>query len=168
MTTAALLSIGPYTVDAWQDEMRRLTWCGKHKDPLGDCRMPCPRCGTVGFYAPRGVWSDDPDAGRKYRACKFCGLWQEAAGEVFDGPQGGGAYRCVMVLCPTCCAFGWRSPWKDFGTCEVCDQFEPILVEWPTDNRRHPFHFLRDHLAQLHRPSWLARTWWRLRGLEAA
>ena len=52
-----------YTEDEWAEESYALG--AERADPV-----PCPRCKRTGFYGPRALEA-------KYRACRFCGFFQE-------------------------------------------------------------------------------------------
>lgn len=52
-----------YTEDDWDSEMAALF----SKGPIS-----CPHCSRSGFYGPR-----EAEGPRRYRACKFCGFWQD-------------------------------------------------------------------------------------------
>jgi len=82
---------GAYTEKQWGKEMQLAEFCGRHS-PLGSCNLECPSCHEAGFYGPRKIENDKGEIARKYRACKWCGFWQEAWGDVFD-TKGGDAYR---------------------------------------------------------------------------
>lgn len=68
-----------YTESDWENEIKIGSICKSCKDiflknnthVLGVCNIPCPECGNIGFYSPRSGGE------RKYRACKFCGFWQD-------------------------------------------------------------------------------------------
>lgn len=68
-TPVAALTEDAYTSARWDEEAFALFAEGR--DP-----PVCPQCGTTGFYGPR-VAGD----GARYRACRFCGLWQAVGGE---------------------------------------------------------------------------------------
>jgi hypothetical protein len=67
-TPVADLTPDAYSASRWDEEAFALFAEGR--DP-----SVCPRCGTSGFYGPR-VAVD----GTRYRACRFCGLFQEVGG----------------------------------------------------------------------------------------
>ena len=136
-----------YTEKHWEDEMNSNYFCGRHP-AAGSCTIPCPRCGTHGFYGPRGSSSD----GRKYRACKFCGFWQEAWGSVYN-EKGGKPYRCVAVYCDKCQisdTYDWHLPWtRGFGNCPKCHN-EMKKTKWAIDNLNHPFYKLKEQILRVH------------------
>src|SRR5437879_4151754 len=88
----------------WQQEMLL--------SQFGGC-LTCPNCHTLGFYNPRRGIQDGVD--RLYRACKFCGFWQEAKGPVFE-KYGPASYFCRMFHCEACSPkfpfgfYDWRFP----------------------------------------------------------
>ena len=59
-----------YSAGQWDEEA--FAMFAEGRDPSA-----CPQCGATGFYGPR-VASD----GTRYRACRFCGLYQEIGGPV--------------------------------------------------------------------------------------
>ena len=141
-----------FTEKEWEEEMKKSYFCRKHW-PTGSCTMPCPNCKTVGFYGPRGREDESGNVPRKYRACKFCGFWQEAFGPIYD-ERGGKPYRCVMVKCFHChthdYAYDWRLPWQDdWGECEDCKS-KLKQVSWPTEDPTHPFHQWKVEMIRIH------------------
>ena len=148
-----LLAIPEYTRQNWDEEMKvpgiGLTFLNGYG--FGS-EIPCPLCKTVGFYGPRISGSIDRDDSRRYRACKFCGLWQEAQGDARDkyGPK---AYRCKAIYCPNCSPdrldiYNWHTPEVvDFGNCANC-QTKLIETQWAVDNPKHPFHTIKFVIAQ--------------------
>ncbi len=89
----------------------------------------------------------DTEDTRRYRACKFCGLWQEASGDARDkiGPK---AYRCTAVVCPNE-HYNWLMPEiKNFGNCEFC-QGEYKDTQWAVDNPNHPFQRIKEVITNL-------------------
>jgi len=134
-----------YTQEQWEEEMIKVRFCGKHP-PFGACNLVCPNCGVRGFYAPRGR---NPEV-RRYRACKFCGFWQEVSGRIYD-EKGGEPYRCVMIQCNNCGLYSWRVPWSDdWGQCEKCNSKDLKQVQWPTEDPLHPFHQIRAQMDKIH------------------
>ena len=138
-----------YTEQQWQHEMDAGGWIGPYF--LGTT-IPCPDCGSFGFYGPR---QEPPPPAmpitRKYRACKFCGFWQEAMGQVLidHGPE---PYRCNHFSCDKCGAYGWRSPWnKGNEVCPNC-KVDMSRVKWPTEDSSHPFHAIRERIVQALNP----------------
>lgn len=104
--------------------------------------LPCPCCKTIGFYGPRR----NPPEGeitRKYRACKFCGLWQEVWGTGFND-RGGKAFRCVALYCNTCGSYDWTLPkdLDDYKLCSNCNDSNK-KVDWASDDPSHPFNDLK-------------------------
>ena len=93
---------------------------------------------------------------RKYRACKFCGFWQEAAGEVWK-ERGGKPYRCVHIACKMCGIFDWKVPWgKDFGKCPKCSK-EFQKIDWAVDNPSHYFNDFIKEMDKIHQSLGLSR-----------
>lgn len=135
-----------FTEKEWEEEMRQNRFCGRHDNWFhSGCFLECPSCGSRGFYGPKGSY----EKGRKYRACKFCGFWQEASGPIHDA-RGGKPYRCVMVTCPHCSGYDWRLPWEDdWGECEDCKS-KLKQVSWPTEDSTHPFHQAKAIMDRIH------------------
>lgn len=113
-----------YTLGQWGEEMK-IALLSYHQ-PYGSCRLPCPGCGVIGFYSPREVGN------RKYRACKFCGFWQEV--------DNGEPYRCIALYCSSCNIYDWTQPKeeKDFKSCEKCGS-KYKKATWAVNNLGHPF-----------------------------
>ena len=137
-----------YTEEQWLDENRYpLIFFQLTGGPFAfGSTLPCPSCQTVGFFAPRFEPRQN-DVDRKYRACKFCGFWQELTGYMHR-QQGGEPYRCVMVGCTQHGAFDWKVPGD---TREIrCGNCGSIMqeVKWPTDDPSHPFHELKKRIVQ--------------------
>ena len=123
-----------YTLKQWEKEekIRRLSYHPHY----GSCRLPCPNCKVIGFYAPR-----EDDGGRKYRGCKFCGFWQEVDG---GEPYGGEPYRCIALHCESCGIYDWTQPKeeKDFKPCEICG-LKYKKFKWAIDYPKHLFWQLK-------------------------
>lgn len=90
----------------------------------------CPQCLRRGFYAPRFAAPN-----RRYRACKFCGFWQD----VGKPPQ-----KIVRFEChhPDGTAVAdWKEPTESW-TCPKCRRaFSPgEAVPWPADNPSHSWN----------------------------
>jgi hypothetical protein len=135
-----------YTEGQWKEEMEisSSTFCGQHW-AAGSCKIPCPKCGTIGFYGPR----HDPSGNRKYRACKFCGFWQEVCGSIYD-ERGGKPYRCITVYCEKCKTYNWHLPWiKNTWHCPNC-KTEMKIAKWASDDSCHPFHKLKEQMNKIH------------------
>jgi len=136
-----------FTEQDWKEEMDKINFCRKHEG-FGSCNLSCPDCGTISFYGPRG--RKEEGFPRKYRACKFCGFWQEAFGKVFD-ERGNKPYRCNMILCNNCSTYSWREPWsKIFGHCENCSSEDLKQVKWPTEDASHPFNKIKAEIERIH------------------
>jgi hypothetical protein len=101
--------------------------------------IPCPDCATVGFYGPRAVEDAAGVTVRKYRACKFCGFWQEVGGE---------PYRCSMFFheCGGRGLYDWKT--SDDYRCGFCGELVANRVEWPARDTTHPFHEIKDQIAR--------------------
>lgn len=137
--------IDEYTEAQWEEEMKAPPIVIQF--PLGPFsfgkQLKCPRCGTTGFYGPRKGEVEGKII-RKYRACKFCGLWQELFGCVWN-ERGGDAYRCKMIYCDKCNIYNWREPWGEPGKCSNCHN-EYREVKWASDDPNHPFCKIRDSI----------------------
>ena len=109
-----------YIKAAWEYEQEELRSGG---DP-----PPCPRCGRRGFYAPRFA---EPD--RRYRACKFCGLWQN----VGKPPHEIIRYECHQHPDGSEVA-DWKEPHESWD-CPSCGRhFTPEeSVPWPSERPDH-------------------------------
>ncbi len=123
-----------YTMQDWEDESYQLFV--ERADP-----QPCPKCGKTGFYGPRAA-----DPGIKYRACRFCGLWQAVDGE----PE---QYRPTAHGCeewPDCARapyIWWVRPDAKGYTCPFCRQdvnvvshnsfMRGVLILSPMENLDH-------------------------------
>lgn len=145
--------VGEYIEEQWEKEMQMMSalYCGKHHNfGLGCCLLPCPRCNTFGFYGPRVLY-ENGEIIRKYRACKFCGLWQEAFGKDKNA-HGGKAYRCVAVFCDFCGIYNWQTPWGGFepGGCPRCHK-KTIRINWASDDPNHLFHTWKNTMSDAHR-----------------
>ncbi len=105
----------------------------------GSAPPPCPSCGRTGFYAPR---ADDNIPPRHYRACKFCGLWQD----VGMRPHTIIRYECHHWLHQVA---DWKEPHESWD-CPVCDKhFMPVdAVSWPRDNPAHLWWKVPQSLSQ--------------------
>jgi hypothetical protein len=90
--------------------------------------QPCPRCHRRGFYAPRFAKPN-----RRYRACKFCGFWQD----VGMPPHPVIRYECTTGNHHVADWKGPDEPW----TCPDCGRrFQPdAAVAWPSEDPYHPW-----------------------------
>lgn len=100
-----------YSPKQWWNEIQTGKLCGKHSPAGGVCNLKCPDCGAFGWYGPRvqpaidgritenEIIADGKSypITRKYRCCKWCGLLQEAWGNVLDdNPQKAKPYRACL------------------------------------------------------------------------
>lgn len=108
--------------------------------------IPCPNCKTVGFYGPRVSPALEAPT-RKYRACKFCGFWQEVWGDGYD-KRGGKPYRCIHLTCKNenCRTPNWTAA-NEGKSCDMCHS-STIVSKWATDDSSHPFHKLKALVPQ--------------------
>lgn len=137
-----------YTPEQWEEEMKIGKYCGLHFPPLGVCNLLCPSCKEVGFYGPREQRGSTGEITRKYRACKWCGFWQEAWGFVKNASDGVGGeqYRCVMVRHK--CGVGeiWIVPWNN-RQCDKCGQNVEEIAR-PIDDPR--FKEAKEKIDKMH------------------
>jgi len=140
-------SISKYPEEKWAEEMdaKGIIFTFNNGYSFGG-PLSCPSCKTIGFYGPRANTSPDGNIIRKYRACKFCGLWQESWGHIFD-ERGGNAYRCIHLLCVKCGTYNWTiaNPNKK---CENCGG-DSRVVDWPSDDPSHPYNGIKKQFLQL-------------------
>lgn len=145
--------IQEYTEKEWGEEWDTLLAEPCRHSNLGSCWMACLSCKTVGFFGPRIIQNQMGEITRKYRACKFCGFWQEAFGGVYD-ERGGTPYRCKMLFCPDCKVYNWKVPWAEgLGHCDNCKKENVKEVAWPSDDPNHPFNVAKNQLAEIHKKS---------------
>lgn len=64
-------------------------WCLEMQQVRAGKRLACHDCGSDHDYSPRAAERDDGTI-RLYRACKWCGFWQEADGKP--------PYRCWLSV----------------------------------------------------------------------
>ncbi len=106
-----------YTLLDWQDELQALRANG---DP-----PPCPCCSRRGFYEPKLA-----EPNRRYRACKFCGFWQD----VDESPREVIRYECQG---PGHWVADWKVPTKKW-TCSCGKTYSlDQRVPWPADDPTH-------------------------------
>jgi len=95
--TGRFLRIMLYTEKQWIEEMLWQRHCGQSHEIYGSCNLECPSCHEIGFYGPRMLphpLNPGDKITRMYRACKWCGLLQEAWGSVLDDdPRKGNPYK---------------------------------------------------------------------------
>jgi hypothetical protein len=105
-----------YTEADWAAEMAAL-YDAREGPPA------CPRCRRSGFYGPRRA-----DKERRYRACKFCGLWQD----VGKPPH--------LIIRYECHVADWKEPHEPWN-CPTCGRHfgTSQAVGWPADNPEHPW-----------------------------
>lgn len=113
------------------------TWRAERSDlHRGRPPLPCPKCQRTGFYAAR---DDHPlEGGKPYRACCFCGFWQEVGKE----PVAAAKLEChgysvirppgAAWVCPTC----GKKP--DAGSAKP----------WPVDDKMHRWWDVPQNLSQ--------------------
>lgn len=138
-------TISECTEDQWAEEMKADAIIIKKPDgssfPFGR-KLPCPCCQTVGFYGPRVSPSLEAPT-RKYRACKFCGFWQEVWGDGYNS-RGGAAYRCIHLTCTNekCKTPNWTAA-NEGKSCDVCKN-PTVVSKWASDDTEHPFHQIKE------------------------
>lgn len=136
-------TISQYAENHWEEEMRLNKFCGKHPNWFySGCTIPCPNCKSVGFYGPKVTENDAGEVIRRYRACKFCGFWQEA--------DGSDPYRCIALYCRACDSYDWTAPKdeKDYKSCKCGSRYKRI--EWALDDQNHKFHICKKRMDNLH------------------
>lgn len=112
-----------YTREQWDADDQALK--------AGDNPLSCPCGSQAGCYAPR-----HDGVARWYRACKFCGFWQD----VNQPPHRIIRYECFdrdhYVA-------DWKEPHESW-TCPCCARtFDPTMaVPWPADSKCHLWHAL--------------------------
>ena len=136
---------GEYTIAQWENDMQVNQFCGKHQNWFySGCTIPCPNCKNVGFYGPKvTIDNNTKEITRRYRACKFCGFWQEA--------DKGEPYRCIALYCQNCDSYDWTAPKEedDYKSCRQCGtQFKKI--DWASDNPSHIFHNTKKQMDYVH------------------
>ena len=140
--------VGEYTEQQWSTELQASGI--EIKFPTGPFSfgtiLPCPNCKTVGFYGARLNTSPEGKILRKYRACKFCGLWQEAWGHIFN-ERGGEAYRCIHLVCTKCGTYNWTIANRN-KACDHCGGKSEV-TDWPSDNPGHPFNQYKEVIARM-------------------
>lgn len=139
-----------YSIDQWEKDIENNRFCGKHPNWFhSGCNLECPRCHSFGFYGPKESFDSKGKRDRKYRACKFCGFWQDIWGNVFN-ERGSEPYRCIHVCCGKCGIYDWKVPWaEELGKCEKCgDPFQKI--KWAVDDPKHTFLKNKEIMDQLH------------------
>lgn len=147
------MATGQYAEDQWQKEMDADDWIvvPSQRGFAFGTSLPCPDCGTVGFYGPRleeEQGTPHRHIIRKYRMCKFCGFGQEAWGYVFRDHDGD-PYYCNYFACDKDVGFGWRSPWMPGNEpCPICKD-DMRKADWPTKDAGHPFHAVKDEIAEI-------------------
>ena len=145
--------IGEYTEDQWFAEMQApgivISLPNGSSWSFGTI-LPCPQCKTVGFYGPR-KYPLEGEVKRKYRACKFCGFWQEAWGFVYDR-RGGDHYRCIALRCTNknCNAFNYT----ENNLNKLCEnkkcKSKTKISKWPSDDPNHEFQEYKESINRMH------------------
>lgn len=117
-----------YSVGDWRAERSNL-----HR---GQAPLACPKCKRTGFYSARDDHPLDPS--RPYRACCFCGFWQDAGKDPVDALMlechGHSVIRPVGArwACPTC----GKGPDED------------SIKPWPNDDKKHRWWDVPQNLSQ--------------------
>jgi hypothetical protein len=97
---------------------------------------PCPKCGRTGFYGPRTRrWN------RFYRACRFCGFWQDLDDKAkYCRPVVHGCHRWPVVAGAP--YVWWVLPGQRTFTCAYCMaevSVDRAEVKNPFLSRNHPW-----------------------------
>ena len=117
---------------------------------------PCPHCGRTGFYGPR-----HDGASRMYRACKFCGFWQNVGQPVV--PHSATVHDCAGW--PTVAGaryIWWVSPLERTYNCPYCKTQVDVpsaTVPKPVDDGAHPWAQMPQGLSFAD-----SHTWWKAHG----
>jgi len=118
----------PYPASAWDEDA--FAAYAEGRDP-----RPCPVCGRVGFYGPRVVGV------MKVRACRFCGLYQEAEGAVMRATPT--VHACAEWPEIARAPYIWWVPPGDASyTCSFCRNVvkaADCLVTPPSEDPKHPW-----------------------------
>lgn len=130
-----------FTKDNWVEEVRESLDKCEHS-ALGSCWKPCPNCQHVGFYSWRDCTNKTGFKTRTYRACKFCGFWQESDGE---------PYFCEMTHCDKCNAYDWVKPGSQMApACANCFRQGTYFVNWPVKDQGHIFWKIKGNITARH------------------
>lgn len=132
-----------YIKEQWEEEMRLDKFCGQHNNLFyNGCNLECPSCHEIGFYGPREIKSE----GRKYRACKWCGFWQEAAGPVFND-RGGNPYRGTIRSHSNC---GKEKTWGTAGADKWCSDCGCDVIEEGVHKDDPTFKSIKEEMDGFH------------------
>lgn len=133
-----------YTESDWEKEMSLNKFCGRHPNWFySGCTIPCPSCKSVGLYGPKlSVDETTKEINRIYRACKFCGWWQDVGGE---------PYFCIPIHCKSCNIYDWTQPKeeKDFKSCPKCG-VKYVKTKPPSDDQNHPARIRKGQMDSIH------------------
>ena len=134
------------TTAAWRVTYSRTDWFHDHGAKTA---LPCPRCGRDDDYGPRH--DDDgtkpAELVRHYRACKVCGMFQEADGAAMPYETRAHLHVCLSRVvagakCRGCGGVRDGRPWHlcariipmgEPFTCEECGTriTEEHAIPWP-------------------------------------
>ena len=118
--------------------------------------QPCPRCGRTGFYGPR-----HDGAARMYRACKFCGFWQDVGGQVV--PHTATVHNCSQWPDVAGAKYiWWVSPLEKSYRCPYCGTQVDVAsstVPKPIDDQNHPWARMPQGLSFGD-----SHSWWKANG----
>ncbi len=141
----SVAGVGPFSEGDWDAESFALFAEGANP-------RPCPHCERTGFYGPRFA---EPDL--KYRACRFCGLWQEVGGA--PGRYVPTSHDCeewpVISKAPY---LWWVAPETRSYVCPFCELLVAVSlakVPVPSDTPDHPWWKIPQHRRQ----SFYQRLW---------
>jgi len=134
-----------YTEKQWEEEMRVGLFCGQHS-PFGSCNLECPSCSEVGFYGPRKTENDKGEITRKYRACKWCGFWQDAWGDVFN-ERGGNTYLGSIMRHKNC---GEGKTWGTAGKNTWCEKCGDYVIEEGAHKDDPNFQKIKEKMDRIH------------------
>ena len=120
--------IGTYTERKW-----RLDW--KIRDESTKAPPPCPKCQRIGFFGPR------IRPFQTYRACRFCGFWQDVGHEPeFRVP----AYHdCInWPIVAGAPYMWWIQPTQESFVCPYCTEdvsYDAARARNPSLHPKHPW-----------------------------
>lgn len=145
--------VGEYTEAHWQEDWNNAVCVIKLPGGrvaqlgLGTANLPCPSCKTIGFYGPRIYPLPPAEPNRKYRACKFCGLWQDVPG--YPGTrQAGKLFYCIPLRCTKCRTFQYT----EYNLNKPCEKNCGGICQkdnWPVDDQNHELHKDKEQIYKL-------------------
>lgn len=123
------MSTNTYTEDDWDSEMAALF-------SEGGGPGSCPSCTRSGFYGPR-----EAEGPRRYRACKFCGFWQDVGQPPVTNKAT--VHNCEEWPAVAGAAYiWWVRPDEDSYSCPYCAaevRIDEAFVTAPAQDSSHPW-----------------------------